>query len=103
MIDIAEHPEGCILPVRAQPGARRAGVLGEQGGALKIAVMAPPEDGRANRALLETLREILGLKRSQIDLLSGATSRAKRFLIRGLTRAALAARVRSLLEGEGRS
>jgi uncharacterized protein (TIGR00251 family) len=102
MIDLVEHPEGCILPVRAQPGARRTGLLGEQGGALKIAVTAPPEDGRANRALLETLREMLGLKRSQIDLLSGATSRAKRFLIRGLTRAALEARVRSLLEGEAR-
>src|SRR5262249_41572423 len=50
MVSVAEHAEGCVLPVRAQPGARRAGVQGEQGGALKVAVSAPPEDGRAERS-----------------------------------------------------
>ena len=89
MIAITEHAEGCILPVRAQPGARKAGVLGEQAGALKIAVTAPPEDGRANKALTEALRELLGLKRSQVELLSGATSRDKRFVIRGMSKAEL--------------
>ena len=61
MIVIGEHAEGWVLPVRAQPGARRAGVQGEQAGALKVAVMAPPREGRANQALAETLRELLGL------------------------------------------
>src|SRR5437867_2079745 len=93
MIAIAEHPDGCILPVRAQPGARKAGVLGEQAGALKIAVTAPPEDGRANKALAEALRDLLGLRRSQVELLSGATSRDKRFLIRGVGKADLETRV----------
>jgi uncharacterized protein (TIGR00251 family) len=100
MIEITEHADGCILPVRAQPGARKAGVLGEQAGALKVAVTAPPEDGRANRALLEALRDQLGLKRSQIELLSGATSRDKRFLIRGVRKAELAARLGALSEPE---
>ena len=94
---IAEHPEGCVLSVRAQPGARKAGVLGEQGAALKVAVTAPPEDGRANKALAEALREALGLKRSQVELLSGATSRDKKFLIRGVTPADLGAKVAALL------
>jgi uncharacterized protein (TIGR00251 family) len=97
MIAVAEHSEGCVLPVRAQPGARKAGVLGEQGGALKVAVTAPPEDGRANKALAEALRDLLGLKRSQVELLSGETSRDKKFLIRGLARADLEARVAGLL------
>jgi uncharacterized protein (TIGR00251 family) len=97
MITLAEHPEGLLLPVRAQPGARKAGVLGEHSGALKIAVTAPPEDGRANKALTELLRELLELKRSQIELLSGATSRDKRFLIRGLPRADLERRLAALL------
>ena len=43
MIAIGEHAEGCVLPVRAQPGARQAAVVGEQAGALKVAVMAPPD------------------------------------------------------------
>src|SRR5438876_11317283 len=97
MIAITEHAEGCVLPVRAQPGARKAGVLGEQAGSLKLAVTAPPEDGRANKALVELLREILSLKRSQLDLLTGATHREKRFLIRGLKKADLESRVRILL------
>ena len=97
MIAITDHAEGCVLSVRAQPGARRAGVQGEQNGALKVAVTAPPEDGRANQALVEVLREALGLKRSQVELLSGQTSRDKRFLIRGLSRADLEARLAGLL------
>jgi uncharacterized protein (TIGR00251 family) len=99
MIEIGEHAEGCILPVRAQPGARKAGVLGEQAGALKVAVTAPPADGRANKALVETLGDVLGLKRSQVELVGGGKSRDKRFLIRGMTRAELAARVAILMEG----
>ena len=97
MIAITDHAEGCVLPVRAQPGARRAGVQGEQQGALKVAVTAPPEDGRANQALVEVLREALGLKRSQVELLSGPTSRDKRFLIRGVARAALEKRLAEML------
>jgi uncharacterized protein (TIGR00251 family) len=97
MIELGEHAEGCILPVRAQPSARRAGVQGEQNGALKVAVTAPPEDGRANKALVEVLREVLVLKRSQVELLSGQTSRDKRFLIRGVLREELQRRVEGLL------
>jgi uncharacterized protein (TIGR00251 family) len=96
VIALGEHAEGCVLPVRAQAGARKAGVLGEQAGALKVAVTAPPEQGRANKALAGLLREALGLKRSQVELLGGETSRDKRFLIRGLTRAELEARLADL-------
>jgi uncharacterized protein (TIGR00251 family) len=97
VIGLTEHAEGWILPVRAQPNARRAGVQGEQNGALKVAVTAPPEDGRANQALVEVLRETLGLKRSQVELVSGQTARDKRFLIRGLSRAELEARLAEAL------
>jgi uncharacterized protein (TIGR00251 family) len=96
VIHLTEHAEGCVLPVRAQPGARKTAVLGEQAGALKVAVTAPPEQGRANKALAEALREALGLRRSQVELLAGATSRDKRFLIRGLSPADLQARLAAL-------
>ena len=98
MIAITEHPEGCVLPVRAQPNARKPGVQGEQAGSLKVAVAAPPLDGRANKALAEVLRDALGLKRSQVELHSGETSREKRFLIRGVGRDALQALLTRLLE-----
>ena len=89
MIAITEHAAGFILSVRAQPGARKAGVLGIHAGALKIAVTAPPQDGRANKALIELLAETLDLRRSQVHLLSGETRRDKRFLIQGVSQALL--------------
>jgi uncharacterized protein (TIGR00251 family) len=92
-VAVSSHSEGCLLSVRAQPGARKNAVIGEHGGALKIAVMAPPEDGRANEALVDLIREWLGLKRSQVELAAGKTSRNKQFLIRGLTPDELAKQV----------
>ncbi len=97
MIVVTDHADGCVLPVRAHPGARRPGVQGEQGGALKVAVSAPPQDGRANAALIETIAEAVGVRRSQITLLSGQTGRDKRFLIQGVTRGELEARIAELV------
>jgi uncharacterized protein len=97
VIAITEHAEGCVLPVRAQPGARKSAILGEHAGALKVAVTAPPEDGRANQALVKTLRDALELKRSQIEILSGMTSRDKRFLVRGVKAQELLARLALVL------
>ena len=96
MVELTDHAEGIVLRVRAQPGARKPGVQGEQAGALKLAVSAPPEDGRANAALTELLRDLLDVKRSQIDLLRGATSRDKQFLIRGISRSEMATRLAAL-------
>jgi len=87
-----------VLLVRAQPGARKAGVIGEHGGALKVSVTAPPDKGRANKALAEALCAALGLNGSQVELLSGQASRDKRFLIRGVDPAELQARIRPLLD-----
>src|SRR5437867_3643373 len=97
MIELADHPEGVLLPIRAQPGARKAGVLGEQAGALKLGVTAPPQDGRANAAVVELVRDLLALKRPQVELVSGLKDRNKKLLIRGVSRAELAARIRALL------
>jgi len=97
MITIANHKDGCILPVRAQPGARKSRIIGQHAGALKVAVTAPPEAGRANKALIEVLSGALNIKRSQIELLSGETNRDKRFLIRGLGDEELKAALDSIL------
>ncbi len=99
MIAIAPHAEGATLPVRAQPGAKRNAILGEQAGALKVSVTAPPEDGRANAALIEVLKDQLELKRSQIELLTGATNRKKVFLIRDRSPEQLAERLQEWLTG----
>jgi hypothetical protein len=98
MIRITEANEGCILPVRAQPGARQTRIVGEHAGALKVAVTAPPNQGKANQALAAALAEALQLKRSQVELVSGHSRRDKRFFLRGLTQAELEARLRQLMK-----
>ncbi len=85
MIALQPHPEGTILPVRAQPGAKRNEIRGEQDGMLKVCVSQSPEKGKANKAVIELMANSLGLRKSQIELLSGETSHQKRFLIRGIT------------------
>ncbi|MBX9583560.1 MAG: DUF167 domain-containing protein [Gemmataceae bacterium] len=98
-VTITPHPDGAVLAVRAQPGARKSAVLGEHGGALKVAVTAPPEDGRANAAILELLRDWLGVRRSEVELIAGHASRAKQVLVRGRSATELAAAVAGKLNG----
>jgi uncharacterized protein len=97
VIALKEHPEGVVLPIRAQPGARKTALIGEHGGALKLAVTAPAKDGRANAALVEFVRELLGLKRSQVELIGGTTTRNKTILIRGMPADQIAANLRKLI------
>jgi hypothetical protein len=97
MIEIVPHANGAIVTVRAQPGAKTSALRGEHGGALKVAVAQVAEKGKANQAILETLAECLGLARSQVELVSGPTSREKRVLVRGLTVDALRSRIEGVL------
>jgi uncharacterized protein len=87
------HPQGVLLHLRAQPGARREGIVGVQADRLKVAVHAAPEKGKANAAIIEVLAEELGLKRSQIQLVSGETSPKKTVLIKGESIEMLQARI----------
>ena len=63
----------------------RAGVRGVDGGALKVAVTAPLEKGKANEAVLDALAEFFGVPSSSLELLSGEGSRNKRVLVKGVT------------------
>jgi uncharacterized protein (TIGR00251 family) len=93
VIAIVPHAEGVILPVVAQPGAKRNAILGERAGALRVAVTAPPDKGKANAAIQSVLADSLGCKAAQVSLISGAASRQKRFLIRGINREELGRRL----------
>jgi len=60
-------------------------IVGVHDGALKIAVSAPPEDGRANDALIELLAEVLGIRENRIRLAQGRSDRRKVFDIIGMS------------------
>jgi len=92
---------GVTLAVRAQPGAKKtaiAGVYGEGPAAqLKIAVQAPPIEGRANAALIAFLAETFGVAKNAVELMAGESSRSKVFLLRGIGREEAESKLAQLL------
>jgi hypothetical protein len=92
------------LRVRAQPGARRSGFAGFWNGVPRIAVTAPPEDGRANDEIAREIARLFGLRASAVTQTGGAKSRAKTFRLECAAEVVLA-RLRALRaeETEGTS
>lgn len=72
------------LKLRVSPGARRPGIAGRHGDAWKIRVAEPPEDGRANEAVLRLLAATLDLPRANLSLVSGHAARDKIVTLEGL-------------------
>lgn len=86
MAALRETSDGkVLLRLHIQPGAKRDAVAGMYGeDMLKLAVSAPPVDGKANAALRKLLSKWLGIPQGQIELKSGQTGRDKQFVISGL-------------------
>jgi len=86
---LREHPDGCSLAVRVQPGAKKTAITGVYGEGvrphLSIAIKAPPVEGRANEVLIAYVSRLLGLRRSQISIAHGEHDRFKLLLLRGTT------------------
>lgn len=100
---LREVAGGVTLAVRAQPGARKTAIVGvyqtpatktcrrgprdgeDESAQLKIAVQAPPVEGRANEALIAFLAELLGVPKRSVEIVSGELSRSKVFLLRGVS------------------
>jgi len=85
MINIREVEGGVVVSVKVQPNASRDRVVGEHGDQLKIAVTVAPEKGKANKSVIKVLSRLLGVKSSDIEILSGETSRDKKVLIRNIS------------------
>ncbi|MEY2405261.1 MAG: uncharacterized protein QOJ67_2184 [Acidimicrobiaceae bacterium] len=86
------------LAVHAQPGAGRTQITGRFGEALKVRVAAPPEQGRANEALAKALADGFGVETKAVSLVSGETSRTKRFRIIGMEEDDFVRRLDELVE-----
>jgi len=95
LIPIRDTPQGATFAVRVQPRARKSAIVGELGDALKIALTAPPVEGRANEACIEFLAEFLKVPRSSITIAAGETSRNKIIRIAGMSAEELRRRLHS--------
>ena len=90
---LRSEAEAVVMSLHIQPGARKTEVVGLHGAALKIRLAAPPADGKANACLLDFLAAHLGVAKRQVELVSGASARAKRVRIQGLDEAAVRLRL----------
>jgi uncharacterized protein (TIGR00251 family) len=68
---------GTRVRLRVKPGARRDAIVGVHGGALKVAVNAAPEHGKANDAVIALLAARLAVPRSSVVIVAGASSQDK--------------------------
>jgi len=85
MIPIHDTPDGVTFAVKVHPRAKKNAVTGELGDALKLALTAPPVDGRANQACIEFFANLLEVPRSSVTIASGEASRNKVIRVAGLS------------------
>ena len=84
------------LTVQVQPNAKRSEVLGFENGVLRMKVSAPPVEGKANKGVIELLSKALGIKKSNIEIQKGATSKRKVVMIEDMTLADISTRLGNL-------
>jgi uncharacterized protein (TIGR00251 family) len=87
LFPVKDCDEGASFLVRVAPRASRTAVVGLMGegaeAVVKIALNAPPVEGRANTALIEFLAKLFGTARSAIRIAGGEHARNKRIVVRG--------------------
>ena len=83
MLSIQKTDDGVIFKVKVQAGAVKNEIVGVQGDVLKIKINAPPVKGKANKALIDFLAEKLGVKKSEVGIISGHTSKIKKIKVLG--------------------
>ncbi|MGA7077216.1 MAG: DUF167 domain-containing protein [Terriglobales bacterium] len=87
MAAIQNSPNGAMFAVKVHPRAKKNAITGKVGDALKVALNAPPVDGKANAACIEFFAKLLKVSRSSVTIAAGLTSRNKVIRVVGLTAA----------------
>lgn len=88
-----------IIKVLVSPGASRNEVTGLLGDSIKLKIAAPPLKGRANKELISYLSDLLGIKRDDIEIISGQTKRSKTLAVSGLDREIILKKLLILSQG----
>jgi uncharacterized protein YggU (UPF0235/DUF167 family) len=78
---IASHPRGVLLSIKAVPGGRHNALERGQDDQLRAVVTQVAEKGKANSAIIALLAKSLGLRKTQFEIVRGATSRNKTVLV----------------------
>jgi uncharacterized protein (TIGR00251 family) len=83
------------IAVKAKPRAKTSRVVRAEGTSIEVALAAPPVDGAANDELLRVLAEVLGVPRSALAIVRGASARQKLVEVQGLSEPDVIARLRA--------
>jgi len=83
-----------LLNVKVVPGSSRDRVAGRYGDGVKVQVSAPPEGGRANRAVEQVLAEALGIKAQQVRVVKGHSQPRKIVEVDGIDASDVLARLK---------
>jgi uncharacterized protein (TIGR00251 family) len=97
MVPVKEIAGGVTFAVKVHPRARKHAITGTVGDALKLALTAPPVEGRANQAVIDFFADLFAIPRSSVTIASGETSRNKIIRISGLSRSAVERHLRAAL------
>jgi len=97
LIAIHDTPAGATFQVKVHPRARKNAITGVVGDALKLALTAPPVEGRANEACIGFLAELLNVPRSSVTIAAGESSRQKLIRVAGMRAAQVEATLRGIL------
>lgn len=76
---------GVAIRVKVVPGASRSRIVGVLGDRLKVAVAAPPEDGKANAAVCGLLAEAMGVSARDVRVSAGMSQPRKTITVAGVT------------------
>jgi uncharacterized protein (TIGR00251 family) len=85
MVAIKNSPDGVTFAVKVHPRAKKNAVTGEVGDALKLALTAPPADGKTNEACIDFFSRLLKVPRSSVTIAAGRASRKKLIRVSDLT------------------
>lgn len=94
---VIETAKGVTFAVKVQPRARKNAITGTVGDALKLALTAPPVEGKANQAVIEFFAEFFEIPRSSVSIASGETSRNKVIRVSGMSAQQVRERVAATL------
>jgi hypothetical protein len=94
MIPIYDSAGGATFAVKVHPRAKQNVITGEIGNALKVALTAPPVDGKANQACIDFFAKLLKVQRSSVTIASGQTSRNKVIRVEGFSAEEIRKRIR---------
>jgi uncharacterized protein (TIGR00251 family) len=75
-----------IIKVKVEPRSSRAGIVGKYGDALKVKITSPPVEGKANRELIELLAREFGIRKKDVQIISGHNSKNKVVKLAGVDR-----------------